>query len=529
VIHLGSESALPSFLTRSTSPESIASTGRILRENRKRPPENRHLKRSSGSISALTVAIKKMAAETPDAKTGVELRFRDGALLRRVVDAVKELVLSATIIVSPDEGMRLEEMDSSHVSLISAHFQPAAFDRFSIDRTVPLGVDMVALSKMLRCGSEADTVTWRFRDGADHLDVRIEAPSKPKPRRASAAAAAAGASGEDGAAAAAAAGRRQRACEFRLKLMDIEGERLSVPDTGYSAHVFLRSAVLLRLTKQLAAFGESVRIEVSPDAVSFQNSGDKSDNKLILPNLCDPNSNTSALAASFDCFQEEDGADAEEGAYIFTEPGSAPLRLTFALKYLNAFAKSSTLAPHVQLSLSDNVPLVVRYPLYTQPAAPDAPAKTAKPAKPAKPANKNADRKAASDAKAGQKSGHDAKGKRPASNGGGGGGGGERSAKAARGKDGRQTTLSGAGGYGADEESGSAFADSGEEDDGLTAAKPKLGATTRLPVAAAGGERAGRGFGDLVGQVVFYLAPRIEEDGEAANKQESETATNDGE
>lgn len=38
-----------------------------------------------------------------------------------------------------------------------------------------------------------------------------------------------------------------------------------------------------------------------------------------------------------------------------------PVSLTFALRYLNSFAKATPLAPHVVLKLSKDLPIVVEY------------------------------------------------------------------------------------------------------------------------------------------------------------------------
>jgi len=278
-------------------------------------------------------------------------RFRDGQLLRRVVDAVKDLVPDILMGISESGGVRSEEMDSSHVSLVSIHLLPLAFTELKVEGTPHLGINMNSLSKILKCGNATDTVTWML-NSVDRTELQVVTQAAPKSGRKP--------------------GAKGRECNFTLKLIDIDREQLTVPDTDFWAHIYMRSSLLQRIVKDLIGFADAVLIVVNRESITFKIDSDIGPGSIVIPNIRP----SKLIKASFDCFNhpraEDDGlADDTESAFVFiktnedekTEENDS-LEMKFALKFLQAFTRCTSLAPHVQLSMSSGVPLLVRYPLY---------------------------------------------------------------------------------------------------------------------------------------------------------------------
>lgn len=192
--------------------------------------------------------------------------------------------------------------------------------------------------------------------------------------------------------------------------MDIDQETLTIPDTEYDATVSMPSAEFARLCRDLSALGESVAIEVSKEGVRFTCEGDAANGTVLLK--ADPSggrhsggsgSKTKVKTeeeedarmdedASEDDGGEKDDEDEDEeetskkrkrtksssekapkgktkkarkggeddaeaqGVQILM---SQQVTLTFSIKYLLNFAKSSNLCSRVTLSLSNDVPLMV--------------------------------------------------------------------------------------------------------------------------------------------------------------------------
>ena len=150
-----------------------------------------------------------------------------------------------------------------------------------------------------------------------------------------------------------------------MKLMDIDSEHLGIPDTSYDAVVRLSSAEFARITRDLSNVGDSVRISVTKEGVSFSAEGDIGKANLTLKQ-------GSGTAANAD---EEEGSDDDEpkkkkrkGASSSNKDDeTVPVRvelqqsvsLTFSLKYLMNFSKASPLSREVALHMSNEVPLLV--------------------------------------------------------------------------------------------------------------------------------------------------------------------------
>ena len=99
------------------------------------------------------------------------------------------------------------------------------------------------------------------------------------------------------------------------------------------------SAEFARIVRDLSSIGDTVVISVTKDGIKFSTSGDMGSANITLKQ------NTAV-----DNKDEQTVIEAAE-----------PVSLSFALRYLNSFAKATPLAPSVTLSMSKDLPIVVNY------------------------------------------------------------------------------------------------------------------------------------------------------------------------
>jgi len=247
-----------------------------------------------------------------------EARVSQGALVKKLVDAMKDLITDANLDVAAT-GITLQAMDSSHVSLCSMLLRCDGFEHYRCDRSVSLGVSLKSLATILKCANNEDTITLRHGntnkkndDGsADSLQMVFENASQ------------------------------DRISDFEMKLMDIDAEHLGIPETEYKCIVKMPSAEFRRICADLGQMGDTCTIGISKDGVKFSVSGDIGTANTILR----PNS----------------AADKEDDHVVIEM--DEPVELTFAMRYLNFFCKAAPLSPTVSLSLSKEVPLVVEFPI----------------------------------------------------------------------------------------------------------------------------------------------------------------------
>lgn len=158
----------------------------------------------------------------------LEARLEQAALLKKVVDAIKDLVQDCNFDCN-DTGIALQAMDNSHVALVSMMLKAEAFSPFRCDRNISLGVNLTSLTKVLRAAQNEDILTVKAEDGPDVLNLVFESSAN------------------------------DRISEYDLKLMDIDQEHLGIPDTEYAATISMPSVEFRRIVADLTAMSESGR------------------------------------------------------------------------------------------------------------------------------------------------------------------------------------------------------------------------------------------------------------------------------
>lgn len=128
--------------------------------------------------------------------------------------------------------------------------------------------------------------------------------------------------------------------DFELKLMDIDGEFLGIPETEYNASISMPSQEFAKICRDLTILGDTVVISATKDGVKFSVNGDLGSGNILI---------------------KQGGGSADDKSAGTTLELTEPVTLTFALRYLNFFTKATALSDRVKLSMSPDVPLVVEY------------------------------------------------------------------------------------------------------------------------------------------------------------------------
>lgn len=220
----------------------------------------------------------------------LEAKLEQAELLKKVLDAIKELVTDANFDCS-DEGIKLQAMDNSHVALVSLNLAKSGFTDYRCDRDMSLGMSLASLQKIVKCAGNNDMVTLRADESLDVLALLFEAK------------------------------KQDRIGEYEMKLMDIDAEHLGIPDTVYDAEIDLSSAEFARIIRDLKELGESVKIEVSKEGVRFSADGDIGSASVTLkPSDRRARDASSEAEGSDEEEEDEDEEEEEEAADSDAEP-----------------------------------------------------------------------------------------------------------------------------------------------------------------------------------------------------------------
>ncbi|KAL7115611.1 hypothetical protein ACP275_04G193200 [Erythranthe tilingii] len=238
----------------------------------------------------------------------LELRLVQGSLLKKVLEAVKDLVNDANFDCSAT-GFSLQAMDSSHVALVALLLRSEGFEHYRCDRNISMGMNLGNMAKMLKCAGNDDIITLKADDGSDVVTFMFESPTQDK------------------------------IADFEMKLMDIDSEHLGIPEADYHAIVRMPSSEFARICKDLSSIGDTVVISVTKEGVKFSTRGDIGTANIV-------------------CRQNTTVDKPEEATVIEM---NEPVSLTFALRYFNSFTKATPLSNTVTLSLSSELPVVVEY------------------------------------------------------------------------------------------------------------------------------------------------------------------------
>jgi len=239
-----------------------------------------------------------------------EAKLSHASILKKILDAIKDLVTDANFDCSAN-GISLQAMDSSHVSLVALLLRKDGFDFYRCDRNLSLGINLASMAKILKCAGNEDRVTIRAEDSADVVTFIFESKND------------------------------DRILDFELKLLNIESDVLGIPDQQYNAVVSMSAPDFQKICRDMTTIGDTVVISATKEGVKFSVSGELGTGNILL--------------------KKGSSIDAGKDETPLTIELSEPVALTFALRYLNFFAKATALSQAVSLSLAKDVPLVTEY------------------------------------------------------------------------------------------------------------------------------------------------------------------------
>jgi proliferating cell nuclear antigen len=189
-------------------------------------------------------------------------------------------------------------MDASHVCLISAVWPSSDFLKYSSHGTIIIGMHLSNLLKLLKCSNKSDCVTLSIEEEAsDVLMISFQ----------------------DG----------TRSADFEMKLLDREDDQMTIPEMDAAAAITMESVEFQTVCKDLSSIGDTTTITINEKGVTLTSEGDIGRAVIAYP----------AIELKY----------------------TTEITQSFALRYLNSFAKGSLVSQRVSLKLNPDMPLVVEF------------------------------------------------------------------------------------------------------------------------------------------------------------------------
>ena len=240
----------------------------------------------------------------------VEIVFHQAAFFKRIIDSLKGLVEDISFVCNSD-SMDLQAMDVSHVSLISISLPAESFSSYTCNDTINLSFNVETLTKILKSSGSNDILRIVTDKPKDDIEMQISSPNDDKTTR------------------------------FRLKPVDLDDEKVGIPEHIYKAKLTFGSSSFNQLVRSLSEVNDTMIVRCTEGSVSFS----------VSDSLVDATT-TFNSGITHDNLEDEVSIEVTETC-----------KVSYALRYLKAISSASALTNRVSLSFSPHFPLLVEYNL----------------------------------------------------------------------------------------------------------------------------------------------------------------------
>ena len=204
------------------------------------------------------------------------------------------------------DGLSVQTMDSSHVSVIELSIPSTWFSRYDLDEDVVIGISTILMFKILGTREKEQHILIDYNgDNTDKLQIRFESEKSLFNKA------------------------------FEVPLVDLDTEIMGIPEMEYEAEFTLPSAHFAGLVNQLKQFGDSMDIQCSEESiVLYANSVDsgKMSVKIDIEDL---------------------------SSFVIDEGGQ--MRLSYSLNNLYNMVQYHKLSTNVDISLKPDFPMKLRF------------------------------------------------------------------------------------------------------------------------------------------------------------------------
>ncbi|APC25811.1 PCNA [Only Syngen Nebraska virus 5] len=190
-------------------------------------------------------------------------------------------------------GLNVQSMDTSHVSLINLKIGRSYFKEYSIDQEANVGIKISNFVRILECiGNDEVTISFTY-ENPDELIIKSDYS------------------------------------DFKMKTIDIETEEMEIPEMDIDVLIDADSSVIQKYLKNMAGFGDTVKIYTQDDVVHMKTTGE---------------------------IGEVDMQIHDQRVEI-----RGQLSCEFATRYLMTFAKAAGISKRVVIKLLDDQPGIFTY------------------------------------------------------------------------------------------------------------------------------------------------------------------------
>ena len=277
----------------------------------------------------------------------LEIKTIQATAFKVLIEALKELLID-TYIIFDDTGMKIFTVDTAHVVIIHLKLKASEFEHYYCEKSFSIGVNMINFHKVIKTINNGDTLTL-FIDksdmnatpipaqthddkhnnlGMNYLGIRIEN------------------------------GQKNTKTTYKLDLYDLDvPEQIHIEPIEYNSIITMPSSDFQKIVRDMSNIAQEVEIKNIDNHLIFSCKGDFCFQETVLTDSPAASPDTmDATPSSGDVF---DGK--KNKVIIYNKNLDKITQGIFNLRYLVVFTKCTNLSNTVELSLQNNLPLIVQY------------------------------------------------------------------------------------------------------------------------------------------------------------------------
>ena len=236
-----------------------------------------------------------------------ELKTVQSSPFRTLVEALKEILTDANIEID-ETGLKIMTMDPTHTVLVHLKLKASKFEKYYCESKRVIGVSMLYLFKLIKTMNNNDTLSLYIEaDDKNRLGIKIEN------------------------------GEKNSRTKYKLKLMDLPGEDIHIPDSEFESVLTMPSGDFQKICRDMDNIAYNMEIRSVGNQLIFRCKGEYADQETII------------------------GETPKGMSYLQNCNPEEVIQGLFALKHLVLFTKCTNLCPSIELYLKNDYPLIIKY------------------------------------------------------------------------------------------------------------------------------------------------------------------------
>ena len=206
-----------------------------------------------------------------------------------------------------EDKVYIQGMDSAHVSLYEISLENSFFEIYEIEEedNREIGINNVFLYKILNTRFPNQSIELNYSGDSDNLNIEFKSEQKEEFNK-----------------------------SFELPLMEINIEKLHIPEIEYQADLIISTCVLTKMIDELAIFDEKININCNDEIIKFKATGVEGTMNVEIPI-----------------------EDVDE--YLLEEDGN--MSVTYSIKQFQFMCDFNKLSGVVKMGISDSQPMLISY------------------------------------------------------------------------------------------------------------------------------------------------------------------------